>query len=79
MPKNYEKEYCTLSESMDNEPSKATLEEMQSVKKKLDNWYTYKCKGAFIRSRDKWIEYGEISSKYFLQLEKRNAKKERKK
>ena len=34
-----EKEYCTLSENMDNEPSKETMEEMQSVKKKLDLVY----------------------------------------
>ena len=73
--KNLEKEYFKLSENMDNKPSKKTLEEIDRLKNKLDDWYTNKCKGAFIRSRDKWLEFGEKSSKYFLQLEKRNGKK----
>ena len=39
--------------------------ELESIRnKKLD--------GIFIRSRAKWVEYGEKPSKYFLSLEKRN-------
>ena len=51
------------------------MEEIDRLKNKLDDWNTNKCKGAIIRSRDKWLEFGEKSSKYFLQLEKRNGKK----
>lgn len=36
----------------------------------LDNIYVDKAKGAYIRSRAKWIEEGERSSAYFCRLEK---------
>ena len=34
-----------------------------------------KCKGAFVRSRERWMEDGEKSTKYFLGLEKRNGER----
>lgn len=42
----------------------------------LDDLYTVKAKGVFIRSRARWIENGENNSSYFFNLEKhRQAKK----
>lgn len=35
----------------------------------LDNIYTTKAKGAYLRSRAKWIENGEKSTSYFCRLE----------
>lgn len=37
---------------------------------KLDEMYRQKAKGAFIRSRSKWLEEGEQNSRYFFSLEK---------
>ena len=39
----------------------------------LDSIYEDKARGAFIRSRKKWLEEGEKNCKYFYNLEKRNA------
>jgi len=39
----------------------------------LDQIFENKAKGAFVRSRRKWLEEGEKNSKYFFNLEKRNT------
>ncbi len=38
----------------------------------LEQIYEYKAKGALIRSRRKWLEKGELNSKYDFNLERRN-------
>ncbi|XP_035986174.1 uncharacterized protein LOC118559590 [Fundulus heteroclitus] len=38
----------------------------------LDNIYISKAKGAYIRSRQKWLEEGEKNSSYFFRLEKKH-------
>lgn len=53
-----------------NEHEKENLILLQS---KLDDIYIEKTKGAFVRSRCKWIEKGEKNTKYFFGLERRNA------
>lgn len=55
-----------------------TLEEetkLIKLKDDLDKLYTNMTKGAFIRSRAKWLEEGEKNTSYFFALEKRNYKK----
>lgn len=52
----------TLSEEENIELSKLQLE--------LDEIYTHKARGAFVRSRAKWLEEGEQNSHYFFNLEK---------
>ena len=52
----------TLSDS-----ENLTLAEFQN---KLDEIYKLKAEGAFVRSRQKWIEKGEQNSSYFFKLEK---------
>ena len=47
--------------------------ELASLQSALDVMYEEKARGAFIRSRRKWLEQGEKCSKYFFNLEKRNA------
>lgn len=55
-----------------NENCKQKLILLQSS---LDNIYLSKAKGAYIRSRAKWIEEGERSSAYFCRLEKRRQER----
>lgn len=50
-------------------------QELQNLLNKLDEIYLCKAKGAFIRSRAKWIEDGERSTSYFCRLEKRRQEK----
>lgn len=54
----------------------STLTELEktkiiSLQLELDNLYIKKAKGAYIRSKAKWIEEGEKSTSYFCRLEKR--------
>lgn len=63
-----EKEIKELEE-MDNESVITTLEKKKSELEKLRN---KKIEGMIIRSRVKWKQEGEKTSKYFCNLEKRN-------
>ncbi len=44
----------------------ANSDDLENLQKELD-------RGAFVRSRRKWMEEGERNSKYFFNLEKRSA------
>lgn len=46
----------------------------RNLEAELDKIYDIKCKGAFVRSRSKWMLEGEKSSKYFFNLEKSRQK-----
>ena len=41
-----------------------------NIQNNLDDFYKSKAKGAYIRSRKRWIEKGEQNSAYFFRLEK---------
>ena len=45
---------------------------MNAAQEKLETFYEEKTKGIIIRARARWHEHGEKSTKYFLNLEKRN-------
>jgi len=49
--------------------------ELAKIQSKLDLIYLELAKGAFIRSRAKWLEEGEKNTSYFFALEKRNLKR----
>ena len=49
--------------------------EMKNISLQLDELYLDLAKGAFIRSRAKWLEEGEKNSSYFFALEKRNGQR----
>ncbi len=51
----------------------AALEGMKNTKLALDLYSLQLAQGAQVRSRIRWIEEGEKSTKYFLNLEKANA------
>ena len=42
------------------------------LEKEIDNYYTQKCRGAYVRSRALWMEKGEKNTSYFYNLEKSN-------
>lgn len=63
-----------------NELSKENITEEDKIEIKklslqLDEFYLNLAKGAFIRSRAKWLEEGEKNSSYFFSLEKRNGQR----
>lgn len=49
----------------------------QKLQNQLDNLYLEKAKGAFIRSRARWIEEGEKNTSYFFSLEKHRQTKKK--
>ena len=51
---------------------KTTLNKLITVREKIESFYEEKTRGIIIRARARSHEYGEKSSKYFLNLEKRN-------
>ena len=74
----YEKEQRIQQELKDanrlfeNDPSASNRLRLDEIKEKLELLYEEKVKGIVIRARARWHEYGERSTKYFLNLEKRN-------
>lgn len=56
--------YTNCQESLTEEEK----EELASSQTKLDELYCQKAKGAFIRSRSKWLEEGEQNTHYSLVL-----------
>lgn len=50
-------------------------QELHMLQNRLDVIYMEKAKGAFVRSKAKWIEQGEKNSLYFYSLEKRRQTK----
>ena len=45
---------------------------LDTAQKQLESFYEEKTKGIIVRARARWHENGEKSTKYFLNLEKRN-------
>ena len=56
----------------ENDPSASNRLQLHEIKEKLELLYEEKVKGIVIQPRARWHEYGERSTKYFLNLEKRN-------
>ncbi|KAL9964507.1 hypothetical protein ACROYT_G028158 [Oculina patagonica] len=63
---NVAKKAAETNPSDDN----ATL--LYAAQKQLESFYEEKTKGIIVRARARWHEQGEKSTKYFLNLEKRN-------
>lgn len=56
-------------------PTEDDRQKILNLQPQLDEIYSRKAQGAFIRSRAKWIEEGEKNSSYFCGLEKRRQEK----
>lgn len=65
---NIVKELMTLYDKLNwTEEEKGKINNLQS---KVDEMYLYRAKGAYLRSKAKWIEEGEKNTAYFCNLEK---------
>jgi len=49
--------------------------ELDQLQNELDTLYLEKAKGAFIRSRARWLEEGEKNTTYFLTLKNTDSLK----
>ena len=56
----------------ESDPSDLDKIRLNEIKEKLELFDEEIVKGIIIRARARWYEHGERSSKYFLNLEKRN-------
>ena len=70
-----EKKVKTLELEITADSSEELLEEYHTYKDELESIYNYITEGIILRSKVDWYEHGERSSKYFLNLEKRNKAK----
>ena len=62
-----------LMQKCEQNPSdKRILNELYATKLRLQTIMRQKTKGAILRSKARWHEFGERNSKYFFNLEKRN-------
>ena len=67
-----EKEYAKAKQVFEADPNNTNSNILNSSKENLEAFYDEKLNGVIIRARARWHEHGEKSSKYFLNLEKRN-------
>ena len=67
-----EKEYASAKQIYEIDSCENNLNMLITAREKIESFYEEKTRGIIIRARARWHEYGEKSSKYFLNLEKRN-------
>ena len=80
MEKNLQQVYEEATKKFEQDPSDSNLNTLNEAKEILESYYEEKTRGVIIRARARWHEHGERSTKYFLNLEKRNhVKKQYKK
>lgn len=68
--KNHHENICKKYESTDDKPDETTY---VASKLFLDNLIDHRTHAAMLRSKCQWHEHGEKSSKFFLNLEKKNS------
>ena len=70
--KSLQEEYAKAKHNFESEPNNLHANILNSVKDTMELFYEEKVKGIIIRARARWHEQGEKSTKYFLNLDKRN-------
>ena len=68
-----ERDLYNLQNQLIDSMSSSTVERYQYIKDELEKIEELETKGAILRSKVRWSEAGEKNTKYFLNLEKRNA------
>ena len=69
---NLQNKYNKAKQRFEKDSNDANSTLLWVVQEELETFYEKKVEGIIIRSRARWYEHGERSSKYFLNLEKRN-------
>jgi len=69
---NLQEEYAKAKSIFEADPNDRNANSLNSAEDTLELFYEEKVKGIIIRARARWHEHGEKSTKYFLNLEKRN-------
>ena len=69
---NLQIKYNKAKQRFENDSSDENSTLLLITQEELETFYEKKVEGIIIRSRATWYEHGERSSKYFLNLEKRN-------
>ena len=72
LEKNLQQVYEEATKKFEQDPSDSNLNTLNEAKEILESYYEEKTRGVIIRARARWHEHGERSTKYFLNLEKRN-------
>ena len=67
-----QQQFSSLHKLMCANPGQETVAKFYKVKLKLEQISMHKTEGAMIRSKARWCEQGERSTRYFFNLEKRN-------
>ena len=67
-----QEEYKEATRRFESDPNDLNKSRLNEVKEKLELFYEEKTNGIIVRARARWHEHGERSTKYFLNLEKRN-------
>ena len=67
-----QEEYAKAKFIFETDPNDQNANTLNSAKDTLELFYEEKVKGIISRARARWHEHGEKSTKYFLNLEKRN-------
>ena len=73
--RDYEKTLLQTAQKLQQQAESLTpdkIDEYEKVKRKLEAISFKRTRGACVQSKARWHEFGERSSKYFLNLEKRN-------
>ena len=65
-------DYQIALKKFEEDPTVSNQNRLNEAKDALELFYEEKTKGIIIRARARWHEHGERSTKYFLNLEKRN-------
>ena len=71
--KKLENNLFNIQNDLNETMSEVKMDEYNSIKEELEKIEEIETKGAILRSKAKWTEAGERNSKYFFNLEKRNA------
>ena len=68
-----QEELSKAMSKLENNPNDHNTTYYNLVPGKLESFYEEKTKGVMIQARARWHEHGQKSTKYFLNLEKRNS------
>ena len=69
-------DYAKAEQNVILDPNNTNVNTLNSAKENLELFYEEKVQGIATHVRARWHEHGKRSSKYFLNLEKRNRDKE---